>query len=236
MNRGTYTAATGMMAQQQRLDVVANNLANVNTRGFKADRLSFRDMMTRNMASEAGYGDPIGQLYAGPGVSSQLTDMAQGGAEATGNPLDFMLKEKGMFAVRGADGATRYTRDGAFKLAAGALVTKGGEAVLDEKGKPIVGLADDLKVDAKGRIVSGKQTFVLGRATGTFVKEGANLYVSADARPADVPVESQALETANVEPVSLMVEMIALQRAYEISQKMIQSQDESTAKLDEAIG
>ena len=238
MNRGTYTAATGMIAQQRRLDVLANNLANVNTRGFKGDKLSFRDTMTRAVADKGGYGDNVGKLFGGPDVAGRITDMEQGGAERTGNLLDFMLTDDGMFAVKGADGDTKYTRDGAFRLSNGALVTKSGEAVLDDKGQAIVGLGDSLKVQGGGRIVSNGQTVTLGRSVGTFTKakEGGNLFTSTDARNAEAPVDNECLETANVEPVSLMIEMIALQRTYEISQKMIQSQDESTAKLDEAMG
>lgn len=236
MNRGTYTAATGMIAQQRRMDVMANNLANVNTRGFKADGLSFRDMMVRTMANGGGYGETIGLLPSGPTAVDETTDMSQGAAEHTGNAFDFMLQGEGMFQVQTPAGV-RYTRDGSFTLSNGALVTKNGDAVLDGEGKPIVGLQDPVKVSDGGQITSQGRTISLGRSTGAFLKDpqGKNLYTSADAKTADVPVKNGFLETANVEPIDLMVQMIALQRGYEISQKMIQSQDESTAKLAETM-
>ncbi len=236
MNRGTYTAAVGMIAQQQRLDVASNNLANVNTRGYKADRLSFRDTLKREVANDAGYGNDVGAHLGGPLAVSGQTDFAQGGVEATGNPFDFMLQGEGMFAVRTPQGETRYTRDGSFKLnASGGLVTQDGNAVLDDKGQPITGLDGKVKVGKNGAITTANGTVTLGRATGTFKKEGYNLFTSTNAQNSDTPVENGALETANINPVTSMVEMIALQRTYEIAQKMIQSQDETTGRLNEVI-
>src|SRR5690349_18504037 len=113
MNRGAYTAGTGMLAQQRRLDVIANNLANVNTRGFKSDQLTFGDMMIREMAADGGNGAPVGFLASGPTVESQTTNFSQGSLERTGNSLDLALEGNGMFAVRTPNGV-RYTRDGAF--------------------------------------------------------------------------------------------------------------------------
>lgn len=232
------------MAQQQRLDVLANNLANVNTRGFKADKLTFSDMLVRSMADEAGNGSTIGVLASGPTADSETTDFSQGGVEMTGNNLDCSLGGAGMFAVQTANGI-RYTRDGAFTLnATGGLVTKNGDAVLDNDGKPITGLNGQAAIEKNGQIhLAGKSATIatLGRYDGTFTKDlgGKNLYEAADARafdPKEGPsVDSGQLETANVEPVSVMVQMIALQRAYEISQKMVQSQDDSTAKLNEVM-
>lgn len=244
MNRGAYTAGTGMMAQQRRLDVLANNLANVNTRGFKADTLSFSDMMVRTMADDAGNGAPIGVLASGPTPDEEKTDFSQGGAEQTGNALDCAMNGAGMFAVQTANGV-RYTRDGAFSLnATGGLVTKDGNAVLDTDGKPITGITGPVAIEKDGRVhLSGKAATIatIGRFDGAFKKDlgGKNLFESADARAFAAnqgpTIASGQLETANVEPVSVMVQMIALQRSYEISQKMVQNQDDSTAKLNEVI-
>jgi flagellar basal-body rod protein FlgF len=233
-----------MMAQQQRLDVLANNLANVNTRGFKADSLTFSDMLVRSMADEAGNGGVIGVLASGPAVDKQTTDFSQGGVEVTGNNLDCSLGGAGMFAVQTSAGV-RYTRDGAFTLnATGGLVTRNGDAVLDTDGKPITGINGRVAIEKDGSIhLSDKKETIatLGRFNGTFTKDanGKNLFEAANAvafgAKEGPSVDAGQLETANIEPVSLMVQMIALQRAYEISQKMVQSQDDSTAKLNEVM-
>ena len=241
MDRGSYIAANGMIAQQRRLDTVANNLANVNTRGFKGDRLAFSDMMVRTLSDGAGYGRPVARLSSGPVVDAgrETTDFTPGTAEGTGNPLDLRLggDALAMFAVR-HDGATRYTRDGAFALNAnGDLVTKTGDAVLDSDGRPIRGLTGTLSSGPNGLLADGKPVDV-GRFAGRFRKDaaGGNLYASNDARTsAETPVLSGELETANVNAVATMVDLIAIQRAYEIAQKMVQSQDESTAKLAETM-
>ena len=244
MNRGTYIAANGMIAQQQRLDTVANNLANVNTAGFKGDRLTFGDMMLRTLADDAGYGSPIATLSSGPEIDSKaaVTDFSPGAMQETGNPLDLGLggKTLAMFAVR-HDGQTAYTRNGAFRLdASDDLVTGDGDPVLDDKGRPIRGLSGGkVEIGPDGRIAGTDVT--VGRFVGRFHKgeKGAGLY-EGDARPAtaadDAPIASRHLEASNVNPVLAMTDLISLQRAYEISQKMVQSQDESTAKLAETIG
>ena len=241
MDRGSYIAANGMIAQQKRLDVLANNLANVNTRGFKADRLTFRDMMLRTVADDGGYGNPVAQLSSGPTVDAgrEVTDLRPGDAEHTGNPLDLRIggDTTAMFAVA-HKGGTRYTRDGTFALnAKGGLVTKAGDAVLDPSGRPIRGLAQPLTSGPEGLLAAGKPVEI-GRFVGKFEKDGdgAGLFTATDARADNtVSIVSGELETANFNPVSAMMDMIALQRAYEIAQKMVQSQDESTAKLAETM-
>jgi flagellar basal body rod protein FlgG len=241
MNRGVYTAATGMVAQQTRLDVLANNLANVNTRGFKVDRVTFADMMDRTMADDAGYGSNLGSLGSGPAVATQTTDFAAGSAEVTDNPFDMMIGggSNAMFQVRKANGDVRFTRDGSFSLnASRQLVTKAGDLVMDGQGQAIT-VPENARIDKGAVLVDGKAVATVGRFQGTFVKDrnGNNQYESANAQAdAAVPVETGFLESSNVEPVSMMVEMIALQRNYELAQKMVQSQDESTGRLAEAMG
>lgn len=247
MDRGSYIAGNGMIAQQQRLDVIANNLANVNTRGFKADRLTFGDMMRRTLSDDAGYGDPIATLSAGPSAepNARLTDFSEGGAEVTDNPLDVRLggKSVAMFAVQHG-GATLYTRNGAFTTdVRGNLKTQGGDAVLDDAGRPIGGLKGKVEIGKDGTVRDdGKAVAKLGVTVGSFQKteDGDGLFTGSGVRTAtandDVKVASGELETSNVNPVKTMIEMIALQRNYEISQKMIQSQDDSTAKLAETMG
>ena len=243
MNRGIYTAATGMMAQQRRLEITANNLANVNTRGYKADRVTFGEAMNRVMAGDAGAGDDLGILSAGASVRKEDTDFSQGGAEVTGNALDLSLQGAGMFAI-GTSQGVRYTRDGEFRTnGANGLVTQSGDPVLDGDGKPIVLPGGPVEVDANGAIHplgrTGETIATLGRFSGSFEKRGGNLFAATDAKALEgkdaPPVLSGQLEAANVEPVTSMIEMITLHRAYETAQKMVQNQDEATGKLTEAM-
>ena len=246
MDRGSYIAGNGMIAQQQRLDTLANNLANVNSRGFKADRLTFGDMMRRNLADRAGYGNLIGTLTSGPEAKgTEITNLGEGGSELTNNPLDVRIsgRETAMLAVSHG-GKTLYTRDGALTLdSRGSLITKGGDPVLDDAGRPIGGLTNRVEIRPDGSVIQDNRTVArLGLKVGAFRKseEGGLLFDGArlhQATAADgVQVASGQIETSNVDPVHTMIDMIALQRAYEINQKMVQSQDESTAKLAEAMG
>lgn len=246
MNRGTYTAATGMMAQQRRLDIAANNLANVNTRGYKADRVQFAEMLSRAVANDGGNGDEIGILAAGPEETGEDVDFGQGPISKTGNPLDLAIRGNGMFAVQ-TDSGIRYSRDGVFRTnGLNQLVNSDGAAVLDGDGKPIQLPQGRVQIEADGSIhEDGKSATIakIGLYQGTFKKEGKNLYTAPDARAmtnvgasADAPsIEAGAVEGANVDPVIAMVEMIDLQRSYEISQKMAQSQDEATSKLQDTM-
>lgn len=239
MNRGVYTAATGMIAQQRRLEIVANNLANVNTRGYKADRVTFGEAMSRAMNADAGSGAALGNLSSGASIRKEDVDFSQGSFETTGNALDVAIKGEGMFAV-GTPTGTQYTRDGAFRTdGANHLVTASGNDVLDADGKPIVLPGGPVEIDEKGAIhPKGKGDTIakLGIFGGAFEKKGGNLYASDDAKAVAAPsVVSGGLETANIEPISQMVEMIALQRGYETAQKMIQSQDDATGKLVETM-
>src|SRR5688572_16732680 len=133
MLRALYTAATGMQAQQVNIDTIANNIANVNTTGFKQGRAEFQDLLYQNIrpagtASSSSTTYPVG-LQLGLGTRPVATDrqFSQGDFRQTGNPLDLTVAGKGFFQVRMPSGETGYTRDGSFHLnAEGALSTADG--------------------------------------------------------------------------------------------------------------
>lgn len=249
MDRGIYTTATGMAAAEHMLDVVANNLANVNTNGFKQDGIAFDDLLRRQLFGEGGSGPLIGILGSGAAPYEQYVDFGQGEIKTTGNSLDFAISKKdAMFAIQTPNGI-KYTRDGSFSLAGDngnqvALVTKQGYPVLDAQQQPITFTRGSLDVDREGHFsIDGKPTNVtLGLFTGAFTKtlngngqfDGANVqpYAPDPATEGGVAQIIQgALEGSNVSTIASMVQMIALQRSYELSQKSIQSQDEQTQKL-----
>lgn len=239
MNRGVYSAATGMIAAERWLDVVSHNLANVSTVGFKREELSFNEGLLRRVRENAGDGDSIGEIGAGPVVKGSFTVFHVGAALATGNPLDLALRtDKGMFAVQTPQGV-KYTRDGALSLnSSRQLVNKSGLPVLDRGGSPITlpaGMGEP-KISASGAIEMGGETVgQIGVFDGQFTRWADGLFESANASVMEESsIQSGAVEASNVNAIEEMIAMIRLNRAFEMSQKSIQSQDESTGRLLQA--
>src|SRR4051812_46847230 len=136
VERGLFIAASGMLADQLRQDVIANNLANATTAGYKGDRAvgqAFPAMLLQQVQT----GAQIGSLSLGTRIADVVTDTSQGALRNTGNAFDLGIAGDGFFSVQAA-GGQRYTRDGSFSLdARGQLVTARGEAVLDAQGRPV---------------------------------------------------------------------------------------------------
>ncbi|MBS1717602.1 MAG: flagellar hook-basal body protein [Armatimonadetes bacterium] len=239
MNRGIYAAASGMTSMEQWMDVTANNLANVSTTGFKRDTLAFNDTLEQQLAANSGQGKPIGSVGYGPAAAGQYTSFEAGSINQTGRSLDVALNDPNtMFSVA-TPGGTRYTRDGAFQISqAGQLVNNSGDAVLDSSGQPIT-LSPNakIKIDPTGAITADdKVVGTLGIYTGSFIKEGQNLYTSSNAAPSTgATVTPGALEGSNVNAVSSMVELITLNRQFELAQKSIQQQDDLSQRLIQSL-
>jgi len=221
-----------MYAQQQALDVLANNLANVNTTAFKSDRLNFREALDRNVYAP-GESRPrwLGRLGGGALVEGQNFQPEQGSVVQTGNPLDVAIEGDGYFSVKGPQG-TRYTRTGSFQLDAGRrLTTRDGLPVLGQNGEITVPPGQNASIDASGKITAGGKTLdTLAVVTGGVSKEGFNLYAGA-ARPATTTkLQTGALEGSNVNSVREMVAMIETVRTFEANQKVVQAHDETLQK------
>ncbi|MGH2897566.1 MAG: flagellar hook-basal body protein, partial [Solirubrobacteraceae bacterium] len=149
MERGLYIAASGMLAEQVRQDLISHDLANASTPGYKADRVTTASFGEMLLADHNGR--QVGALGLGARIESQTTDLTPGPLRTTGEPLDFAVEGEGFFAVRGA-GGTRYTRDGQFQVSAtGTLVTATGDEVLGPDGRPVkVGADGTVAADAIG--------------------------------------------------------------------------------------
>lgn len=223
MNRGIYSAATGMSAAEAWMDVIAHNLANASTAGFKREGIAFGEALDRAAA--------VGR---GPQPLVRFTNFEPGPVQETGNALDLaILDRQGAFAVSTAAGV-RYTRAGQFGVdAAGRLVDQAGNAVLDARGTPIDVPTGTATVTAEGDVsVGGEVVGRIGVFTGRFAKSGDGLWTALDARPAtDARIRSGALEGSNVNVIESMIEMIQLSRAFEMAQRSAQTQDEMTGKL-----
>lgn len=257
MIRSLWISRTGMEAQQTQLDVIANNLANVSTNGYKRAHAVFEDLMYQNLRQAGANADeqatlPTG-LQVGLGVRAVATsrNFAQGSLQQTSNPLDLAIQGQGFFQIQLPDGTTGYTRDGAFQVDAnGQLVTSNGAAVLP--GITVPPAAKSVTIGDDGTIsvaVDGSpQPLVLGQLQlASFINPagleplGQNLYAetAASGGPTEGAPGQNGLgslrqgfvETSNVNVVEELVQMIQTQRAYELSSKAIQTSDQMLQRL-----
>lgn len=257
MLRSLYTAATGMEAQQTKMDVIAHNLANSSTTGYKRSRAEFEDLLSETIhaadePNPQGGGRPA-PLQVGLGVRSVSTtrSFGQGDMVATNNPLDLAIEGNGFFRIQRASGEFAYTRAGNFRVdSTGRVVTQAGEVV--EPGITIPPEATQLTIGQDGKVtvhVPGRDTpSELGSIElATFTNPaglesvGGNLLVATGAsgepilgRPGQQGVgtlQQGSLENANVKAVEEMIDMITTQRAYEMNSKVIQSADQMLQRL-----
>ncbi|WP_461210554.1 flagellar basal-body rod protein FlgF [Desulfocurvus sp. DL9XJH121] len=253
-----YSAMFGALTQEHRMDIIANNLANVNTTGYKRDRQAFKDVFVSyahdtirepmmNMRSEALFPPP--DYYAKPRIAVSKTEFTQGALKQTGNDLDVALSGEGFFKVRAQNGEDYYTRDGAFSLTSeGQLINGRGDSVLG--GGDVVEIPPGSKVfiDDQGRIIAnGEEIAVLDMVdvadTMELEKVGANYFKLMDgAQGGEVPVPEGTvvaqgyLEQPNVEVVTEMVNMIETQRAFEAYQRVITTTGETDSKAILKVG
>lgn len=254
MNPGLKASASGMRAQQTRIDAIANNLANVNTTGFKRSRVAFHDLLYETLQGTrlVNYQDAeaVGPVQIGRGVRMSGNDRVhtQGSLEQTGRWEDLAIEGDGFFAIEQPNGAPAYTRDGSFRVSdTGALITADGATVIGANGQSIqllpettslaVAPTGEVSVEVNGETVSiGQLALVRFINPSGLQAMGGNLYEATAA--AGDPVEGLPgdsgfgqivqyhLETSNVEIVQEMVDMISAQRAYEVNSKAIQTAEE----------
>ncbi|WP_045834902.1 flagellar basal-body rod protein FlgG [Hyphomicrobium sp. 99] len=246
--RALSIAATGMSAQQTNVEVIANNVANINTTGFKRSRAEFADLLyqTDRAAGTAARDDdtiiPEGNTI-GLGVRTVAIRnlSAQGPLASTNNKLDLALSGRGYFQVQGENNEILYTRDGAFnKNATGQLITLEGNLVVPNITVPTT--ATDVVVNAAGQVyavigATGTQQLLGQLSLANFANEtglaplGGNLFQETPASgspvigsPGDVgfaTIQQGYLESSNVDPVKEITELISAQRAYEMNSKVI---------------
>lgn len=253
MLKGLYTAYTGMINEQNRMDVLTNNLANADTTGFKkegATSQSFDSVFVDKLKDDSEYirqGRRIGTGNPGVKIGESYTDFSQGALQVTDATYDFAIGGKGFFAVeftnKNDETTTMYTRDGNFDINTdGYLVTTDGDYVLSSSGDKIK-LDPNLPliVDREGNIFQNDvridQIGVVDFEDYNYLKHyGENYFTPVEgATEIEDPeriVYQGYLETSNVSIVSEMVEMISVSRQYEANQKLIQTYDSS---LDIAV-
>lgn len=232
MIKGIYNAAAGMLPQLNQQETVGNNLANVNTTGFKADRKYFRTALSSNMLQLGTYGEP--RVVSEDDVSL-VTDFSHGSMSGTRNPLDLAIISNGFFALETGESVS-YTRNGNFTISPeGELINSRGYKVLGEGG-PIRVVGNEIVIHSSGqimidgqsvgkiKIVDFEQPYHLKRnGYGYFVPDPPDEGITPD----NIDVKQGFLESSNVDPISEMIQMIELNRNYESLQKSIQSQDDT---------
>jgi flagellar basal-body rod protein FlgF len=256
--KNIYGPLSAGKGQERVLEILANNIANSNTTGFKEQEVSFQAMMANpwpaysNPQPPAPFKNDMSEVYPLHGnemgtvaVSSIRTNFSQGSLRETKSPLDVALQGNGFFVVETAFGE-RFTRDGSFTLTSdGTLVTRTGGTVAGESG-PLTGLAEgDLRINQKGevylgdrfidrlRVVSFADPELLERVgDNTFVHDGAPENVTAFRGE----VTQGFLEGANVNPMKNMANLITAHRTYEALQKAVQAHDKTMEKGSNEIG
>jgi flagellar basal-body rod protein FlgG len=263
MDSGLRTSASGMRAQQIMVDTISNNLANVNTTGFKRSSANFEDLLyetlqgPRTSGGPNGNGQTVAPVQVGKGVRLAGINRldTQGATTQTGRDLDLAINGPGFFQVQRPDGTLAYTRDGTFTLSdTGALVTSGGYPVLP--GVTVPPDTASITVSAGGIVTStssaGGQAVEIGKLElARFVNPtglqaiGENQYTetAASGRPQTGTPQQQGfgqvlsgyLESSNVEIVVEMTDMIAAQRAYEINSKAITANEQMAQSTNDLI-
>jgi flagellar basal-body rod protein FlgF len=243
MNSGMYAAVSGNVAAMQRMDVITNNLANINTAGYKKDRMVFDSML--NSANNPTL--PAGTMTDGPVLAGYTveTDFSQGPVKQTGNPLDLSLDGDGFFVVNTPEGKA-YTRQGNFHMGSNnRLVTADGYE-LQGNGGPITIKGGKVDINAKGEVfVDGQQAGTIGIVDFPrpyqLQKIGSALFVPSAPGEAGQPaantrINQGSMEGSNVQPLLEMVTLIANTRYYEQCVKTVQSYDQMAAKAANDLG
>ena len=262
MVKGLYTAYTGMINEQKRLDVLSNNLANADTNGYKKEGTTsqtFADELAIKIKDTSSYGlaQKLGTISMGVHIGETYTDYSTGSFKVTDNSTDFAIKGDGFFAIAYTDkqgnSSVKYTRDGAFTVnTQGYLVTKDGDYVLNANdarngnvnGRKQVDPSQKILEDERGHIQHNDQQVgtigIVDFADYDYLaKYGENMYDLVNGgtvTAADGRIVQGTLESSNVNVVSEMVNMITISRAYQAGQKVINTIDETLDKAVNQVG
>jgi flagellar basal-body rod protein FlgG len=257
MIRSLYIAQTGLQAQQTNLDVISNNLANVSTNGFKASRAQFQDLLYQTIRQPGAQSSQQTELPSGLQIGTGVTPVAaerlhtQGNLSQTGNPLDVAIQGNGFLQVLLPDGTTAYTRDGSLQQnAQGQLVTASGYPIQPAITIPPNALTVTIGTDGTVSVTqpgSANPTQVGTLQLANFINpaglqsNGQNLYLQTAS--SGTPTNGTAglnglgtlnqgsVETSNVNVVTELVNMIQVQRAYEMNSKAVSASDDMLQKL-----
>ncbi len=263
MMRALYTSATGAQAQQFNIDIIANNVANVNTSGYKKTRAEFQDLLSQTFQAAGaltaeGTFDPVGvQVGLGVSVSATQRIFLEGSVIQTGNPLDLAIQGDGFFQILQPDGTTAYSRDGTFKRDAnGQLVTSDGyllqpnitipvdatEIVIALDGNIFVRQSGSTTLNQVGQIQVAKFSNVAGLES-----IGRNLFsetpgsgtaiqgTAGTGQFGNTSINQGFIENSNVQIVEELINLIAAQRAFEANSKVMRAADEVLSNVNNIV-
>ena len=233
METTSFIALSRQMALRREMDVVANNIANMNTNGFKGEKMMFVEHLVRSKSDEHVLGEKLSYVRD----VATVRDTSAGHLVSTGNPLDLAISGEGYFTVE-TDTGDRYTRNGRFQLdQSGQLVTQSGQPVLSDTGTPFFfGPTDtDININSDGTVST--ENGALGRLgivefdNPLALQQESSLLFSADAD--NPPVEAETaqvnqgmLESSNIQPIIELTRMIEVHRSYDNVKKFIDKEDE----------
>jgi flagellar basal-body rod protein FlgG len=235
MLEGLNTAAAGMAAQQQRLDAVANDLANANTTGYKHQRVGFRDLVYDQTGRSSAQGVRTG---SGAAAVDAGRSFGQGVLQRTDRTLDVAIQGEGFLRVKLADGRDALTRDGGLHIDGARNLTTSTGAFVQPAIKVPAGVAEDeISIGEDGTVLAagnriGRLDIVTVRSTAGLLSAGDNAFITtatsgpAIAAPRATTVTQGALESSNTDMAEAMVAMIESQRAYQLTAKAISTADE----------
>ena len=259
MNSTLWTAKTGLESQQQKLSIIANNIANVNTTGYKRSRGVFEDLLYQNLKQPGGESSESTQYTSGLMIGTGTTmvanpkDFAQGALIKTEGKFDVAIEGNGFFRIQQPDGSEAYTRDGSFNInAEGQIVTNYGYLVLPSITVPENGTDFHISDEGKVFVEDSNGTSLIGTISlANFISPkglkpiGHNLFTQTSSSGA--PIEGTPgndgfgklrqgfVESSNVSVVEEMVGMIETQRAYELSSKAVSAADEMMRTLNQVV-
>lgn len=222
MERGLSIAASGMIAEMARQDILSADVANATTPGYKADRVSQREF-GKLMVTDLATGSQAGSIGAGSRIEKQYTDLSPTDTRETGELLDYAIVGEGYFQVQTPQG-TRFTRNGSFRAAAnGNLVDQSGNPILSQTGQPV-------KVGKDGAAPTASiGVFTVPNAH----KVGDNYFTGGATGKATGELRSGALENSGLDAASSVIQMMTSMRAIEAGQKALTTIDESLGKANQ---
>ena len=247
MSGSIYMATSGAEVQRLRLQILSNNLANINTAGFKEDRAVFR-IPEQGLNPGTGGNDPSSispASFSSVIPMTTQTNYARGPIQRTGNPLDLAIESEGFFSVQ-TDQGVRYTRNGSFTInPEGVLSTHDGNPIIGEGGEITID-GSEVRFDGSGNVVvdgvvADKLRIVTISEPAALQKIGQSLFQLDETKGAEEPLEYGGvqqgfLEGSKVNAVKDMTELIEVQRGYESYQKMIKTMDEMASRVISGVG
>ena len=246
MYKGFYNLTSAMLTQGKHLDVISNNMANVATAGFKADRFTastFEEVMWNLVGNKNKNYQELGNQSWITAPSQLYTDYTQGSFEMTGLPLNFAIEGNGYFAIQ-TDNGRMYTRDGNFTLDNEGYLTLPGEGrVLNVAGNPMQLVTDQFEVDQLGGIYT-EDGYFLGRIgvfdpgdNANLAKNGRSMFdTQGEAAATAVTIHNGMIERSNVDMIQQLTEMMQAQRAYQSAAEVIKIYDELVQRAHSDVG